>query len=199
MSTPANPFAAPAIPPSTFPTVESFRGRLVAVTPVAVDTVPDNFSQVAGATKTRVTANVTLMDSDQPVPLFKNRAATGNTMAGPEFPKVWFEGSYLVEQLRPYAGTGQMVLGVIDTRTPGTQAVKGNPWGMTAATPEQTAHAVQVLNTRALGAAAAPAPVPSSQPAALSPAAAVPSPAQTPTVPTVPAPGSAPAGVNPFL
>lgn len=198
MTTPSNPFAAPAIPPSTFPTVESFRGRLVAVTPVSVDTVPDNFSQVAGATKTRITAHVTLMDSDQPVPQFKHRAPTGQTIAGPEFQKVWFESSYLVAQLQPYVGKGQMVLGVIDTRTPGTTAGKGNPWGMTAATPEQTAQAVQTLNQRALGAAAAPAQQ-NTQTAAVTPAAAQPSPTQTPTAPAVPAPGSAPAGTNPFL
>lgn len=206
-----DPFADPIIPPSTHPTVGSFRGRLIMITPRKIETVPDNLNQ--GKMVERITADVTVVDGQGPLPVVKGNPPqpTGQYLEGPDFTGMWIQSQRLVEQLSAHVGTGRPVLGIIDTRNPGTAPMKGNPWGLTAATPEQKAHAVNFLNSRTVGAAAPPfqptaAPVaqqyaqPPFQPQAAPPAAApvqapAPAPVATPPV-AAPAPGPV---TNPFL
>lgn len=165
MSVPVNdPFADPIIPPSTHPTIGSFRGRLIMITPTKTEMVQDNLNP--GKIVERITANITVVDGQGPVPVVKGNppTPTGQYLEGPDFTGVWLQSERVVTQLHDYVGTGRPVLGVIDTRNPGTDPKKGNPWGITAATPEQKQHAVNFLNSRTVGAAAAPAPVPAAQP-----------------------------------
>jgi hypothetical protein len=234
----AVPFADPGVT-STRPTVASLRGRLVIITPRKIETVPSNMNK--GHMEDRVTADVQVVDGLGPVPQFKNHQPTGVMLEGPDFTGVWISNTRVVDQLRQYVGTGTGVIGVLDTWQPGTQPVKGNPWGIVAATDEQKQHASNYLASRAIGAAAAPAPQPQTytsmqatpppapvygqpapqqaqnpfaqtspqpaapagypQPAAPITTAAAPVPEQAPPAapaPYVPAPGSAPANVNPF-
>lgn len=254
-----DPFQDPFTPPSTHPTIASFRGRLIMVTPKKSDTVPDNLNP--GKMVERITADVTVVDGLGPVPLMKGNPPqpTGQYLDGPDFVGVWIQSSYLVSQLQ-LSGIGRTVLGIIDTKTPGTNPGKGNPYGITAASPQQKQQAMQFLASRTVGAAAAPAPVPQPQaaptyprqdtvqpapvygapvgsinvpnpftaanpaptqvqapnpfaaaapspqqaypqqaaPVAGTPAAPSPAPVTQAVAPAVPAPGSAPAGVNPF-
>lgn len=204
-----DPFADPIIPPSTHPTIGSFRGRLIMITCTKTEMVNDNLNP--GKVVERITANVTVVDGQGPVPVVKGNPPqpTGQYLEGPDFTGVWLQSERIVAQLHDYVGTGKPVLGVIDTRNPGTAPMKGNPWGITAATPEQKQYAVNFLNSRTVGAAAAPAPVPAVQPQYSQPAAPqVAAPAAPPVAAPVqaPAPGVAspvvpgPAPVaNPFL
>lgn len=190
-----DPFADPIIPPSTHPTVASFRGRLAMFT---VRKSEMTTSSLKPGPFERLTVDVTVVDGRGPVPLMKGNppTPTGATLDGPDFTGMWIDSEYIVSQLSPMVGTGIPVLGIIDTKTPGTNPGKGNPWGIIAATPEQKQAAINFLNTRAVGGAAAPAPV--AHQATPQAAAAAPSPAPTPQA-ALPAPGSAPQGANPFL
>lgn len=212
-----DPFANPAVPPSTFPSVASFYGRLIMVTAKKMESLPDNINR--GQMKTRITADVTVLDGLGPVPLMKGNPPqpTGQTVPGPDFTGVWIESSRVVSQLEEFVGTGRPVLGVISLRDTSRGPGKGNPWSLEQATPEQRAQAVNFLNSRAIGGAAQPAPAPQVQVMAAHPqspahaypvqgapayaAQAAPTPAAAPAaapVPAVPQPGSAPAGANPF-
>lgn len=194
-----DPFADPAIPPSTYPTVESFRGRLVMITPRKIEQAPNMQTKEL---QDRITADISVVDGLGPVPVFKQRQATGQKLDGPDFTGVYVSQMRLIEQLRPFVGTGRAVLGIIDTRTPGTMAIQGNPWGITAATEEQKNQARAYLANRSVAQAAPPAPAPVQQtyPQNAAPAplpVAAPSPVAV-SAPTIPQPGSAPAGTNPF-
>lgn len=198
-----DPFSDPIIPPSTHPKVAGFRGRLIMITALKQETVPDGNNP--GKFKERITANVTVVDGMGPIPMTAGNppAPTGQYLEGPDFTGVWLEGQRIVEQLTTFVGKGQPVLGIIDTRNPGTNPAKGNPWGITAATPEQKAHAVNFLNSRTVGAAAAPQAAPPAQqfpPQYAQPQyqqQATPQ-APAPGVASTPAPGQVPAA-NPFL
>lgn len=189
-----DPFADPIIPPSTHPTVGSFRGRLIMITPTKTEMVNDNLNP--GKVVERITANVTVVDGQGPVPVVKGNPPqpTGQYLEGPDFTGVWLQSERIVQQLHDYVGTGRPVLGVIDTRNPGTAPMKGNPWGITAATPEQKQHAVQFLASRTVGAAASPQPAPAPQQTVAVAPAPVPAPAPAASPVAAPAPGP----VNPF-
>lgn len=197
-----DPFAAPAAIPSTFPVIESLRGRLVLIAPKSQKTVPNNLGN-PGDTQEQITADVTVVDGLGPVPLFKNRQPTGQTLPGPDFPGMWITQDRIVKQLADALKSRGMVLGRIDTRTPGTAAMKGNPWGLIDPTPDDVQTARNFLATRTVSAALPPTPAPvqaapvyvQQAPTAAPQPAAVQVPAAPPAVPAV---GSAPAGVNPF-
>lgn len=211
-----NPFADPIQPPSVYPSQASLRGRLVLITPHKIETTPSNLNP--GQMQERITADVTVVDGLGPVPDMKNNQHSGQWLDGPDFTGVWLSGQRVVDQLRSQIGTGQSVLGVIETYRPGQAPMKGNPWGILTATPEQKTQASQFLATRTVAAAAAPVPQPEQfQPQAAPPAqpqytqqAAPPAPAPAaqpvaapvqapaPGVASTPAPGQAPAA-NPFL
>lgn len=195
-----DPFADPAIPPSTYPSVESLRGRLVMITPRSIEQRPSQ--QNPQVMVDRITGDVSVVDGLGPVPVFKQHQATGQMLDGPDFTGMYLSGSRVVDQLRSFVGTGRAVLGVIDTRNPGTMAGLGNPWGITAATEEQKAQARAYLANRSVAQAAPPAPAPVQQtyPQNAAPAplpVTVPSPVAV-SAPTIPQPGSAPVGANPF-
>jgi hypothetical protein len=164
-----DPFADPIIPPSTHPTVGSFRGRLVMIHPRKQETIPDNLNP--GKMVERITADITVMDGRGPVPVVKGNPPqpTGQYLEGPDFTGVWIQSERIVTQLSAYVGTGKPVLGTIDTRNPGTNPMKGNPWGLNAASPEEKAHAVNFLNSRTVGAAAPPFQPQPTAPAAQAP------------------------------
>lgn len=194
-----DPFADPAIPPSTYPSVESLRGRLVMISPRTIEQRPSQ--QNPAVLVDRITADVSLVDGLGPVPVFKQRQATGQYLDGPDFTGMYLSGSRVVDQLRTFVGTGRAVLGVIDTRVPGTMAGQGNPWGLTAATDEQKAQARAYLANRSVAQTAPPTPAPVQQTAAQPVPAPLPvtTPSPAPvSAPTVPAPGSALPGTNPF-
>lgn len=184
-----DPFQDPFTPPSTHPTIASFRGRLIMVTPKKSDTVPDNLNP--GKMVERITADVTVVDGLGPVPRMKGNPPqpTGQYLDGPDFVGVWIQSSYLVSQLQ-LSGIGRTVLGIIDTKTPGTNPGKGNPYGITPASPEQKQHAMQFLAARTVGAAAAPAPAPVPQ--------ALPAYPMQPTAQPAPVYGAPVAAPNPF-
>lgn len=204
MTVPAqqDPFSDPIIPPSTHPTVGSFRGRLIMITPRKSEMVQDTLNQ--GKMVERITADITVVDGLGPVPQVKGNPPqpTGQFLEGPDFTGVWIQSERIVQQISSFVGTGRTVLGVIDTRNPGTAPMKGNPWGITAATPEQKQQAVQFLASRTVGAAAAPAPAPQQAPfvqqaPAHQPANAVAAPVQAaPPVVAQTGPATTP---NPFL
>lgn len=151
-----DPFADPITPPSTRPTIASFRGRLVMITPKTQATVPDNINK--DQMKERITADITVVDGLGPVPLMKGLPPrpTGQYLDGPDFTGMWIESTYVVDQLSGYVGKGKSVIAIVDTKNPGTDPMKGNPWGLITATAEQKAHAVNFLNSRTVGAAAPP-------------------------------------------
>lgn len=172
-----DPFAAPAPIPSSFPTVASFRGRLVLIKALRQETVPNSLGG-PGAVQERVTADVTVVDGLGPVPVMKQNVPTGQTLEGPEFKNTWLTGQVVTQQLADAVRTGVPVLGRIDTQKPGGTPMKGNPWGIISPTEEDKNTARQFLAARMVGSAAAPAAVPQAPP--------------------LPAPGSAAPGSNPF-
>ena len=164
MTVPAqNPFADPIQPPSVYPSQASLRGRLVLITPRKIETKPSNLNP--GQMQETITADVTVVDGLGPVPDIKNNKHSGQWLEGPDFTGVWLSGQRVVDQLRSQIGTGQSILGVIETYQPGQVPMKGNPWGILTATPEQKAQASQFLATRTVAAAAAPAPYQQQAPA----------------------------------
>lgn len=204
-----DPFAAPAAIPSSFPTVASFRGRLVLIKPLKQETVPNNLG-APGSTQERVTADILVVDGLGPVPQMKGNppTPTGQMFEGPEYRGVYVQSEVIVKQLAEALAGRTQVLAWIDTKTPGTQPMKGNPWGLINAT--ENADAVQTarnfLASRMVGAAQAPAAAPVQQYAPQPVPNATPvyqqqltNPVQAPpAAPSLPQPGSAPAGVNPF-
>lgn len=202
-----DPFAAPAAIPTEHPNISSFRGRLILISPRKSELKPDNFNK--GAMKDQITADVLVVDGMGPVPVFKNFEPTGQFLEGPEFRGVWFDGTRVVTQLTPSIPSG-MVLARVDTYKPGTRPGPGNPWGLIDPTEEDKQIARNFLATRAVGAATAPAPAqpaytppPANFPTGHSVQTPVPYPQTTtaqapPAAPSLPLPGSAPAGVNPF-
>lgn len=124
-----DPFGAPGAIPSEFPTMASLRGRLVLIKPLKQETVPNN-QGAPGQMQERVTANVTVVDGLGPVPVMNRGVPTGQTLAGPEFQGMWISQEVIVKQLAEALRTGGMVLGRVDTRTPGSAPGKGQPWGL---------------------------------------------------------------------
>lgn len=158
-----DPFAAPAAIPSSFPTVASFRGRLVLIKPLKQETVPNNLG-APGSTQERVTADITVVDGIGPVPQMKGNppTPTGQMFEGPEYRGVYIQSEVLVKQLAEALAGRTQVLAWIDTRNPGTNPMKGNPWGLIDATtsPDAVQTARNFLASRTIGAATAPAPQP---------------------------------------
>lgn len=162
-----DPFAAPAVIPSNFPTVASLRGRLVLIKPVSQKTVPNNLGK-PGDMQEQITANVTVVDGLGPVPQMKN----GNQVViggqpqwidGPEWNGMWISSEVIVKQLADALSTGGMVLGRVNTPNPNAAPGKGNAWGLVDPTEEDKQTARSFLASRMVGAAAAPAAQPVTQ------------------------------------
>lgn len=204
-----DPFAGPAAIPSTFPTVSSFRGRLVLIKPLTQQTVPNNLG-APGSTQERITADITVVDGLGPVPQMKGNppTPTGQMFDGPEYRGVYVQSEVVVKQLADALAARTSVLAWIDTRNPGTNPMKGNPWGLIDATQDPAAvqTARNFLATQMVGAAApvqqyktptaaSPAPAYAAQAAQYAQSTPVQAP---PAAAPAPQPGPVPAGVNPF-
>jgi hypothetical protein len=205
-----DPFAAPAVVPSTFPSAQSFNGRLIIVKPRESRMIPD---KQTGEMKPRITADVTVVDGGGPVPLWSNYEHNGQFLDGPDFTGVYFGQQRIITQLADSLKSGVPVLARMGLRYPDRRQGQGNPWNLDAPTDADRATATQFLATRTVAATAAPAqiPVPTPQaipqPAPQAQAAPVYAPQpvaqqmppQAPPAPVqLPTPGSAPAGANPF-
>lgn len=212
-----DPWSAPAVIPTTFPSVQSFHGRLLLLTPRKIDLVPNkqNPTQMVE----RMTVDVTVVDGVGPVQLFSNRQATGQFLEGPDFPGVYFSQGRIVNQLRKALESGGKVLGRPGLYKEGQPAGQGNPWGLVDPTEQDAQIARQFLANRTVTAAipapqatplagpvaqpvyAQQTPQPAPQPVYAQPPqvpAAAPQPAAPPVAQPLPQPGSAPAGANPF-
>lgn len=187
-----DPFGAPAVIPSTYPSVQSFHGRLVLISPKKIEQVRNK--QEPSKIDDRITADVTVVDGLGPVPLWKDRVQTGAFLDGPDFAGVYFGQTRIVKQLTPSIPSG-MVLARIGLYKEGQPQGQGNPWGLVDPTEEDKQMARNFLATRTIGAVAAPAPAPVAQPQAAP--AYVPPAANFPTGHAVPAPQPQPAYAQP--
>jgi hypothetical protein len=206
-----DPFAAPAVIPSTFPSLQSFHGRLVLISPRKIEQVPNK--QVPGKMDDRITANISVVDGLGPVPVWANRVQTGQFLDGPDFTGVYISQSRVVQQLTPSIPSG-MVLARVGLYKEGQPQGQGNPWGLVDPTDEDRQTARNFLANRTVAASSAPAAAPHTASPVYSPPLAPQAqtapvyapqpvaqqmPPQAPPTPVqLPTPGSAPAGVNPF-
>lgn len=142
------------------PTIASLRGRLVMIKPLKQETVPNRLG-APGSTQERVTADVTVVDGRGPVPVMEGNPprATGQTLDGPEFPRLWIQNEYIVTQLSEALRVGGIVLGRVDLPNPNQNPGKGNAWGLTKATDADKQTARDFLANRTIGATQAPAQV----------------------------------------
>lgn len=170
MSTPAqDPFAAPTPRATSFPSVASFRGRLVLIRPTKLEhDVPKQAHVPNGPKGDRVTANVSVVDGSGPVELFPNGNPSGQYMDGTEFRGVWFGQEQLAAGLQDVRGNLlELVLARVDTLNPGTRAGQGNPWVFTEPSEGDKDVARKFLANQMVGGAAAPTqPAPQQPPAA---------------------------------
>jgi len=157
-----DPFAGPAVVPSEFASVASFRGRLILIEPTGYEfDVPsmDDPSKKGD----RVTATITVVDGSEvtkPVEVFAYGAPTNQTLPGNRFEGVWIGQDRLIKQLRADGERGRslkMVLGRFETYKPGQRPMKGNPWGILPPKEGDAQIARDFLANRTLAQVAAPA------------------------------------------
>lgn len=217
MTVPAqDPWAAPAVIPSTFPSAQGLHGRLVLLTPRKVEPVPD--PNIPGKMRDRMTVDVLVVDGAGPIPVFKNRQHTGQFLEGNDFPATYMSQDRIVKQLMEALSSGGKVLARIGLYKEGQPQGQGNPWGLVDPTEQDAQIARQFLATRTVSASVPPAPqpapvqappaqqqyaqpVPAPQPVYAQPQQ-VPAPAPVaapPVAQPLPQPGSAPVGANPFV
>lgn len=167
-----DPFSAPAKVASEFPTVASFRGRLVLIEPTGYEyDVP---SKTDPSKKSdRITATITVVDNSGDVELYSNGSATGKRLRGPVYRGVFISQDRVVKQLlvnEERGRTAKMVLGRLETYKPGEPPRKGNPWGLELPTEADKQMARDFLANRTVAAAApvqqtpAPAAAPAGSP-----------------------------------
>lgn len=185
-----DPFGAPAVIPSTYPSAQSFHGRLVLISPKRMDQIPNR--QNPQKLDDRITADVTVVDGLGPVPLWKNRVQTGAFLDGPDFTGVYFSQNRIVKQLASAIPAG-MVLARVGLYKEGQPQGEGNPWGLVDPTEEDKQMARNFLATRTVNGLSAPAPVAQPQAAYVPPVAPQPTPAY------VPAPAPVPQGQAPYV
>lgn len=148
MSYDQDPFEDPTPRMSAFASADSFRGRLIMIEPVKVERdVPKQANQPNGAKGDKVTANVTVLDGAGPVQVYSQRVPTGKFLDGNVHRGVWFNQDQVTQALQTPDGKSLRgrVLCKLDTLKPGTQAGPGNPWTVTAATPEEKKAAAAAL------------------------------------------------------
>lgn len=156
-----DPFGAPAVIPSTYPSVQSFHGRLVLISPKKIEQVRNK--QEPSKIDDRITADVTVVDGLGPVPLWKDRVQTGAFLDGPDFTGVYFGQTRVVKQLASSIPSG-MVLARIGLYKEGQPQGQGNPWGLVDPTEEDKQIARNFLANRTVSGLSAPAPAPVAQP-----------------------------------
>jgi hypothetical protein len=166
-----DPFSAPAAVASAHASADSFRGRLVLITPTAIEyNVPKQATNPTGEKGNKVIADVTVVDGLGPVQVFTQRVASGQWLEGPDFKGVWFSQDRLamkgglVDVTKSPVQIVGMVLGRLETYKPGKMSGQGNGWGLLDPTEDDKQIAREFLTARALGqatatvAAASPAP-----------------------------------------
>lgn len=148
MSYDQDPFEDPTPRMSVFASADSFRGRLIMIEPIKVERdVPKQANQPNGAKGDKITANVTVLDGAGPVQVYDQRVPTGKMLDGPVHRGVWFNQDQVTQALQTPDGKSLRgrVLCKLDTLKPGTPAGLGNPWTVTAATPEEKKAAAAAL------------------------------------------------------
>lgn len=147
MSYNEDPFEDPTPHSSKNPNAYAFRGRLIMVEPLKIERdVPKMADEPNGAKGDKVTANVTVLDGKGPIELHPHGDPSGEMLDGPVFRKVWFSQDQITEALQtPTGELRKRVLMRLDTLKPGTKARKGNPWVISAATPEEKKAAATAL------------------------------------------------------
>lgn len=146
-------FDDPAPIASEFASADSFRGRLVLITPT--DFEPDNRND-EGKLMPRFTATVTTVDGKGRVEIYAQRLPQGQYLEGPRHEGVWFSQDRIVKGLRSAWERKTSVLAKLDTFKPGKPAGKGNPWGLIAATDAEKKQAREFLANLAVSSAAEP-------------------------------------------
>lgn len=176
-----DPFANPTPRVSTFPSVASFRGRLVLIRPLKIERdIPKQASAPNGPKGDRVTANVTVVDGSGPVELFPQGNPSGQFIDGPEFRGVYIGQDQLAAGLQDVTGNLLgLVLTRIDTLKPGTRPGQGNPWVFNEASEADKDMARAFLAAQMVGGASAPSAAPAPAPAPMAKTYAE-APAQTP-------------------
>src|SRR5690606_889012 len=139
-----DPFSTPAAIPSTYPKPRDLKGRLLLITPVKLERVP-NTQGAPGDMQDRITADVKVVDGS--VPGFDDTEFTG----------VYFSGSRVVPALAPSIQARGTVLARFDTRFADKPAGKGNPWGLQDPTEADKQTARDYLAGKTVDAAQAPA------------------------------------------
>jgi hypothetical protein len=167
-----DPFAAPTPRVSAFPSVASFRGRLVLIRPTKLEhDIPKQASVPNGPKGDRVTANVSVVDGLGPVELFPNGNPSGKFVDGPDYRGIWFGQDQLASGLQDVrGGLLELVLARIDTLQPGTRPGQGNPWVFTEPSEADKQTARNFLANQMIGGAAAPTAPPAKQLPAAPPA-----------------------------
>lgn len=143
-----DPFEDPTPRMSEFASADSFRGRLIMIEPVKVERdVPKQSNVPNGPKGDKITANVTVLDGAGPVQVYAQRVPTGKMLDGPVHRGVWFNQDQVTQALQTPDGKSLRgrVLCRLDTLKPGTPAGQGNPWTVTAATPEEKKAAAAAL------------------------------------------------------
>lgn len=128
---------------SDFPRMADLRGRLLLITPRKVEIVPSQTNP--GSTFESVGSDVVVLDGGPVVST--DPAANGKVFDGHAFTNIGLSGVRVARQLKELAGTGQVVLGRINTQQGTGPAAKGNAWGVeTQFTPQDAELATRYLN-----------------------------------------------------
>jgi hypothetical protein len=149
MSYDQDPFEDPTPRMASHPSAYSFRGRLIMIEPREIErNVPKQATAPNGPKGDKIIADVTVLDGQGPIEIYSGHFPSGRKLDGPVFRKVWFGQDQIVEALQTPDGKSLRgrVLFRIETLKPGVSpAGQGNPWTVTAATPEEKKAAAAVL------------------------------------------------------
>lgn len=139
---------------SDFASLDSFRGRVVLITPTAFD--PENKND-AGQLMPKFTATITTVDGKGKVQQYANKVAiAGAYLEGPRHDGVWLSQERVVKRLKTAWEKKSSIIGVPDTYKPGRPAGKGNPWDINKATDAQKKAAREFLANLAVSSAEEP-------------------------------------------
>lgn len=128
---------------SDFASLDSFRGRLILITPTDFDPLNKNDE---GRLQPKYTATITTVDGKGRVQQYANKTAVeGAYLAGPRHEGVWLSQERVVKRLKTAWEKKSSILGVPQTYKPGRPAGKGNPWDINPATDAQKQSAREFL------------------------------------------------------
>lgn len=162
------PFSDPAPIGGVRPAIRDLDGRLVAITPLSIVTVPNTLSREPGATQRRITADIMVIDGG-PLQFGGNPTGAGNKPPTPhtlqvstpwEATAVYISQTNMVAALERNIGAG-VVLGRI-TRGQANSPGMAPPWNLIKIdhTDPGYATALQLFSTKMAGGWVNPVPVP---------------------------------------